>query len=153
MEIKHPARSRISLCSPSERMGFPGGVHGEDPACQYRDAKRRVFDPWVGKIPWRRKWQPTPVFFPGESHGQRSLVGYSPQGHNASECDWSDLSCMQWKNAHKALSKSSWHPGSTSIIVIYHDVLLGLAAMWGYACMRRNVNRACMRGKSEFYTG
>ena len=36
--------------------------------------------PWVGKIPWRRKWQPTPVFWPGESHGWRSLVGYSPQG-------------------------------------------------------------------------
>ena len=38
------------------------------------------FDPWVGKIPWRRKWQPTPVVLPGESHGQRSLVGYSPWG-------------------------------------------------------------------------
>ena len=38
-------------------------------------------NPWVGKILWRRKWQPTPVFLPGESHGQRSLVGYSPQGH------------------------------------------------------------------------
>ena len=35
-------------------------------------------DPWVGKIPWRRVWQPTPVFLPGESHGQRSLGGYSP---------------------------------------------------------------------------
>ena len=38
------------------------------------------FDPWVGKIPWRRKWQPTPVFLPGEPQGQRSLAGYSPQG-------------------------------------------------------------------------
>ena len=38
------------------------------------------FDPWVGKIPWRRKWQPTPVFLPGESHGQRSLAGCSPWG-------------------------------------------------------------------------
>ena len=37
-------------------------------------------NPWVGKFPWRRKWKPTPVFLPGESHGQRSLVGYSPQG-------------------------------------------------------------------------
>ena len=36
------------------------------------------FDPWVGKIPWRRAWQPTPVFLPGASHGQRSLAGYSP---------------------------------------------------------------------------
>ena len=42
------------------------------------DIKRRRFDPWVGKIPWRRAWQPTPVFLPGASHGQRSLAGYSP---------------------------------------------------------------------------
>ena len=41
---------------------------------------RLGFDPWVGKIPWRRKWQPTPVFLRGESHGWRSLVGYSPWG-------------------------------------------------------------------------
>ena len=42
---------------------------------------RAGFSPWVGKIPWRRKWQSTPVFLPGESHGRRSLVGYSPRGH------------------------------------------------------------------------
>ena len=42
---------------------------------------RLGFDPWVGKIPWRRHWPPTPVFLPGRSHGQRSLAGYSPQGH------------------------------------------------------------------------
>ena len=39
------------------------------------------FSPWVGKIPWRRKWQHTPVFLPGESHGKRSFVGYSSWGH------------------------------------------------------------------------
>ena len=43
--------------------------------------KRCGFDPWVGKIPWRRAWQPSPVFWPGESRGQRSQVGYSPWGH------------------------------------------------------------------------
>ena len=42
---------------------------------------RPRFDPWVGKIPWRRKWQPTPVFLPGEFHGQWSLVGCRPWGH------------------------------------------------------------------------
>ena len=41
------------------------------------------FDPWVGKIPWRKKWQPASVFLPGESHGQRSLVGYGPWGHKS----------------------------------------------------------------------
>jgi len=43
------------------------------------------FNPWVRKIPWREKWQPTPVFLPGESHGQRSLVGYSPWGRKESD--------------------------------------------------------------------
>ena len=49
---------------------------GKEPTCQCRRCKRHRFDPWVRKIPWRRAWQPTPVFLPGESHGQRSLVDY-----------------------------------------------------------------------------
>ena len=40
-----------------------------------------VFNSWVGKIPWKRAWQPTPVFLPGKSHGQRGLEDYSPKGH------------------------------------------------------------------------
>ena len=55
-------------------MGLPWWLSGKEPACQCR---RCGFSPWVGKIPWRRKWQPTPVFLPEKSHGQRSLVGYS----------------------------------------------------------------------------
>ena len=43
-------------------------------------SKRPGFNPWVRNIPWRRKWQPTPVFLPGRFHGQRSLAGYSPWG-------------------------------------------------------------------------
>ena len=58
---------------------------GKEPNCQCRRHKRRGFSPWVGKIPWRRTWQPTPGFLPGESHGQRSLVGYSPWGHTESD--------------------------------------------------------------------
>ena len=50
-------------------IGVPGGTNGKEPACQCKRAKRYRFDPWVGKIPWRKAWQPTPVFFPGESHG------------------------------------------------------------------------------------
>ena len=42
-------------------------------------------NPWIGKIPWRRKWKPTLVFLPGESHGQRSLAAYSPWGHKESD--------------------------------------------------------------------
>ena len=51
-------------------------------ACRH---KRCEFDLWVRKIPWRRKWQPTPVFLLGESHGQRSLAGYSPRGRKESD--------------------------------------------------------------------
>ena len=58
--------------------GIPGGTSGKESACQYRRCKRPGFHPWVRKIPWRRAWQPTPVFLPGESQGQRSLQGYSP---------------------------------------------------------------------------
>ena len=58
---------------------FPGDTSGKEPACQCRRHKRYGFNPWVGKIPWRRAGQPTPVFLPGgESHGQRSLVDCSP---------------------------------------------------------------------------
>ena len=56
-------------------MGFPGGASGKEPACQCRRHKRHTFNSWVRNIPWKRAWQPTPVFFPGESHGQRSLAG------------------------------------------------------------------------------
>ena len=59
---------------------FPCGSAGREYACPCRKRRRRGFDPWVRKILWRREWQPTPVFLPGESHGQRSLAGYSPGG-------------------------------------------------------------------------
>ena len=61
-------------------------------SCQHRNHKTRGFDPWVGKIPWRRKWQPTPVFMPGKSHGQRSLAGYSLWG-----CTESDMTAQTTK--------------------------------------------------------
>ena len=58
------------------------GLSGKESTCQYR---RLRFDPWVGKIPWRREWQPTPVFLPGELRGQMFPVGYSPWGHKESD--------------------------------------------------------------------
>ena len=59
-------------------MGLPRWCSGKDSPCQFR---RPPFDPWVGKTPWRRQWQLTPVFLPGESHGQRRLEGHSRWGH------------------------------------------------------------------------
>ena len=61
-------------------VGLPRWLRGKESARQSRRHRRPGFDPWVGKIPWRRKRQPTPVFLPGESHGPRSLAGYSPRG-------------------------------------------------------------------------
>ena len=60
--------------------GFPGGA-----AVKIHLLTKTTLQSWVRKIPWRRKWQPTPVFLPGESHGQRSLVGYSPRGRKESD--------------------------------------------------------------------
>ena len=74
---------KIMLCIKS--VGFPGGASGKEPTCQCRRHRRCGFSACVGKIPWRRAWQPTPVFLPGESHGQRSLAGYSPWGHKESD--------------------------------------------------------------------
>ena len=54
---------------------------GKELTYQYRRHKRFGFALWARKIPWRRAWQPTPLFLPGESHGQSNLAGYSPQGH------------------------------------------------------------------------
>ena len=58
--------------------GFPCGLSHKEPACQCRRYERRGFDPWVGKITWRRAQQPNPLFLPGESHGQGSLEGCGP---------------------------------------------------------------------------
>ena len=66
-------------------LGFPGGAGGKEPNCQCRRCKRRRFDPWVGKFPYRRAWQSTPVFLLGESRGQRSLAGYNPWGRKESD--------------------------------------------------------------------
>ena len=77
---------RLTLSLSTNTRGFPGGASGKEPSFQCRGYKRHMFDPWIGKIPWRRAWQSTPVFLPGDQ-GQRSLAGYSPWGHKGSDCD------------------------------------------------------------------
>ena len=72
---------RIEMdCNIFSGLGFPGGASDKEPTCQCRRHKRLGFSPWVEKIPWRRAWQPTPVFLPEECYGQRNLAGYSPLG-------------------------------------------------------------------------
>ena len=70
-------------------MRLPGWLSSKESTCQCR---RCGFDPWAGKIPWRRKWQPPPVFLPGKSHKQRGLQGYSPWG--CKELDTTEHRCM-----------------------------------------------------------
>ena len=88
--------------------GFPGGAIGKEPACQCRRYTTCGFNPWVRKIPWRRAWQPTPVFLPGESHGQRSLEGYSPLGRTRVRYDWSDLAHTFHIGGFPQMSGGGW---------------------------------------------
>ena len=80
------------------RTGLPCCLSGKEFACQSRRHKRWRLDPWVEKIPWRKKRHPTPVFLPGKSHGQRSLVGYSPVG-----CKKLDMT--EREHTHRAIRK------------------------------------------------
>ena len=96
MEEGRLPRLGLLIAQVSRRRGLPGGKR------IYSQCRRHRFDPWVGKIPWRRKQQPTPVFLPGESHGQRSLAGYSPgtteQLNNDPErdgCSWDPVTGLK----------------------------------------------------------
>ena len=82
------------LEAPMELRGLPRWCAGKESACQCRRHKRHEFDTWIGKVPWSRKWQPTPLFLPGKFHGQKSLAGYRPQDHKESD------NMLAWDNMH-----------------------------------------------------
>ena len=97
-QFNFPRQSILSI-------GLPRWLSDKESACQCRRHQRCGFNPWVRKIPWRRKWQSTPVFLPGESHGQKSLVSPSPLG--CKELDTTErLTFLTWKWSWLA------HPGS-----------------------------------------
>ena len=94
-------------------------LSGKKSACQYRRNWRCSVNPWVGKTPCRRKWQPTPVFLSGKSHGQKILAGYSPWGlirveHNLAtnqQCKYMEhFICMYLKHLIKG-PLSVWYSG------------------------------------------
>ena len=89
--------------------GSPDSASSKEPTCQFRRCKRRGLNPWVRKTPWRRTWQATPVFFPGEYYGQRSLVGYKSIGLQRVRHNWSYLACMQ-----VSLGLPRWFSGKES---------------------------------------
>ena len=98
------------LCVPL--WGFPSGSDGKESACQGR---RRGFDPRVGKIPWRRKWQLAPVFLPVKSQGQRSLVCYSSWAQK--DLDMTEVT--EHSNILKSLPRAERGHKDTSVTLVY----------------------------------
>ena len=112
----------FELQSPSWPTGFPSGSgSGKESACQFR---RHGFNPWVRKIPWRRKWQSTPLFLPGKFHGQRSLASYSPWGHK--ELDTTQPSLTHLSDLNEPNLKALNGLARPSITLQYHPVWLFL---------------------------
>ena len=90
-------------------LGFPGGSEVKPSAWVCLQCGRPGFDPSVGKIPWRRKWQPNPVFLPGESHGRRSLVDYSQWGPKESDTtEQLHFHFSFWNCQKVVLERSAW---------------------------------------------
>ena len=81
----HPVMGLFQTASTQSRL--PQWLSGKEPACRCRRHRRCGFDPWIGKIPYWRKWQPAPVYLPGKSHGQRSLVDYHQLGPKESDTE------------------------------------------------------------------
>ena len=110
-------------------MGFPGSTSDKEPACQYRRHKSRGFDPWVGKSPWRRVWQTTPVFLPKKSHGQRSLAGYSP-GVAKSRTQ------VAWLNTHIPLLTGSLYLLTNISLFLLAPPFYTLTLLWVWHCLK-----------------
>ena len=95
-------RSLKEIVSCRQYFGVPRWLSGKASAHQCRKCRRCRFDPWIRKIPWRSKWQPTPVFLPGESDGYRSLVGYSLwAGKESDMTQWLSTISHLWNSSVK----------------------------------------------------
>ena len=97
----------------------------------YLHSGRNWFDPWVGKIPWRREWQPTPVFLPREFHGERSLTGYSPSvckesdtTEQLSTAQGNDISTQTGTNPWQNPGQDLRNPGSILCFKMQYQMLL-----------------------------
>ena len=104
----HPANI---FCLAFTKWELPWWLSGKGSAYQCKRYRRHGFDPWVRKIPWRRKWQPTLVFLPGKSHRQRSLEGYSPWDHR--ELTWlSNWACTHSSDIELSARNQKIKPGN-----------------------------------------
>ena len=80
-KIRRSSWEGLALLCPVDILAYQGGASGKEPTCQHRRHKRHKFDPWIGKIPWRRKWQPTPAILAWRITWTESLAGYTSWGH------------------------------------------------------------------------
>ena len=105
-ETEEGKKRILPLCYPISLTGFPGGARGKQLACQCRRHRRQRFDPGIRKIPWRMKWQPTPVFLPGKFHGERRA--------------W-------WATVHRVAKRHDWACTHNSLLVqVFEDSLINL---------------------------
>ena len=114
---------------------------------------RRGFDSWVGKIPWRSVWQPTPVFLPGESHGQRSLAGYSLQGRKESdttEVTWRTQSRHAWKGVGRKEPTRNFGEQDATVHGKAENERLDMTLVWQQLCFPQGWVSA---GKSHLFLG
>ena len=96
---KPVCRSRSKFVPCRNNQGFPGGTRGKEPAYQLWRHKRHGFHPWVRKIPWRRVWQPTPVFLPGKSPWMKEPGRLQSVGSQRVRHDWSNsAAAAEWNN-------------------------------------------------------
>ena len=108
--IKRTKKESNLICLFSSNLGLPRWCNGKESVCQFRRLRRWGFNPWVGKIPWRKKRQPIPVFLLGKFHGERSLVG-SPCVHGVTN-SWTQLSDRACTNCLiRILFKLNKHDG------------------------------------------
>ena len=126
--------SLVIIWSLKDFLGFPVGwlKKKKKSTCQCR---RLRFDPWIGKMPGRRKQQPIPIFLTGKSHGQRSLVGYKQWGYKESDMTWqlnSSSSRRLPSSLHCFHCHLLWHLATFWLTLIFHfdlQVLLILFAL------------------------
>ena len=102
-------------------VGLPWWLSGRESTSQCR---RHGFDPWVGKIPQRSKWRPTPVFLPGKLHGQRSLADYSSWGHKRVRYGWvikQQSKGDHWRHGHFLLNGIHWYTVTEHVVQLQNS--------------------------------
>ena len=132
------------FCIGVQLIDVPKCHSGRESAWWCRRRRRCRFSPWVGKTPWRRRWQPTPVFSPGKFHGQRSLAGYSPQGHK----EWDTTEMLSTHSPLTICDSFRWTvEGLSHIYTCFHSPLNPSptqTATWPWAVFHELCNKSLL---------